>query len=75
MYIVSNSNDDVVEQRTNVLKKNNLVFLSTSLFFRQFTMTHDKATIIPIGIYRVIHQIKFFFRENICKNTCFYLMH
>ena len=67
MYIVSNSND--VEQRTNVLKENNIVFLSTSLFFRQFTMTHDKATIIPIGIYRVIHQIKFIFFVQIFVKT------
>ena len=67
MYIVSNSND--VEQRTNVLKENNIAFLSTSLFFRQFTMTHDKATIIPIGIYRVIHQIKFIFFVQIFVKT------
>ena len=67
MYIVSNSND--VEQRTNVLKENNIVFLGTSLFFRQFTMTHDKATIIPIGIYRVIHQIKFIFFVQIFVKT------
>ena len=67
MYIVSNSND--VEQRTNVLKENNIVFLSTSLFFRQFTMTHDKATIILIGIYRVIHQIKFIFFVQIFVKT------
>ena len=67
MYIVSNSND--VEQRTNVLKENNIVILNTSLFFRQFTMTHDKATIIPIGIYRVIHQIKFIFFVQIFVKT------